>query len=79
MRLLVKFALVVAPSVRTLLDNVGEVLTAAVLYTTPFAESAEPAIPWPPVEDVLLVMEEAMAVVVIVGIARDIPSFPIAK
>ena len=62
-----KFAVVVPPSVSTLLDNVGVVLTAAVLYTTPLAVSPEPAMVWPPVEAAVLVIEEAATVVATVG------------
>jgi hypothetical protein len=75
----VKFALVVVPSVSTLFESVGEVLTAAVLYTTPFAESADPVMPWPPVEAALLVMDDAVVVVVMVGAVSAMPSLPIAK
>ena len=77
--MLVKFAVAVPPSVSTLLDNVGVVLTAAVLYTTPLAVSPDPAMVWPPVEAALFVIEDAVVVVVIVGRANDIPSFPMAK
>jgi len=75
----VKLAVVVPPSVSTLLERVGVVVTAAVLYTTPFADSEDPLMLWPPEEAVVLVIDVADVVVVIEGITNDIPSLPIAK
>jgi hypothetical protein len=75
----VKLALVVVPSVSTLFESVGEVLTAAVLYTTPLADNADPVMPCPPVLADVFVIDDAAVVVVISGIPKAIPSLPMAK
>jgi hypothetical protein len=77
--LLVKFAVVVPPSASTLFDKVGNVLTAAVLYTTPLAVREEPVIACPPEDAALLDTDVAETVVVTVGGASEIASLPIAK
>ena len=74
-----KLAVVVVPSVSTLFDSVGLVLTAAVLYTSPLAESAEPVIPCPPEEAVVAVIDEAAVVVVILGTASRGTNSPVLR